>query len=69
MADAALEKSAAQKFLQEQGGTFDFQRYFFLIRRRLWLLALVVLLGMIGTGLWVWRQPQVYGSRAVLQIE
>jgi polysaccharide biosynthesis transport protein len=69
MADAALEKSAAQKFLQEQGATFDFQRYFFLIRRRLWLLALVVLLGMIGTGLWVWRQPQVYGSRAVLQIE
>lgn len=69
MADSAPQKTAALKFLQGQTSTFDFQRYFFLIRRQAWLLVLVVALGMILTGVWLWQQPKVYASRVVLQVE
>ena len=69
MADSASQKTAAAKFLQGQTSTFDFQRYLFLIRRQLWLLILVVALGMILTGVWLWQQPKVYASRVVLQVE
>ena len=69
MTNPALQKSAAIKFLQGEGTTFDFHRYFFLIRRRLWLLILIVVIGMIGTGIWLWREPKTYASRVVLQVE
>jgi succinoglycan biosynthesis transport protein ExoP len=69
MADPAQQKAAAIKFLQGQGGGFDFQRYFFLIRRRFWLLVLVVVIFMIGTATWLWREPKAYASRVVLQVE
>jgi len=69
MADPAQQKSAAIKFLQGQGGGFDFQRYFFLIRRRFWLLMLVVAIFMIGTASWLSREPRAYASRVVLQVE
>jgi polysaccharide biosynthesis transport protein len=69
MADSAPQKTAALKFLEGQTATFDFQRYFFLIRRQLWLVILVVALGMILTGVWLWQQPKVYESRVVLQVE
>jgi capsular exopolysaccharide synthesis family protein len=68
MANPASEKSAVFKFLEGQGATFDFQRYIFLIRRRFWLLSLVVALGLLFTGIWLFRQPKVYASRAVIQI-
>jgi succinoglycan biosynthesis transport protein ExoP len=69
MTDVANQKSTKLKFLEGQGATFDFQRYIFLIRRRLWLLILITALGLIGTGVWLWREPRVYASRAVIQIE
>ena len=69
MANIAPEKSAALKFLEGQAASFDFHRYLFLIRRRFWLLALVVALGLIGTGIKVSREPKIYASRAVIQIE
>jgi succinoglycan biosynthesis transport protein ExoP len=69
MANPASEKSAMLKFLEGQGATFDFQRYLFLIRRRFWLLALVVTLGLLGTGVKDSREPKIYASRAVIQIE
>src|SRR5580704_10392026 len=68
MVNPASEKSAVFKFLEGQGATFDFQRYIFLIRRRFWLLSLVVALGLLFTGIWLFRQPKVYASRAVIQI-
>jgi polysaccharide biosynthesis transport protein len=69
MADSAPQKTAAAKFLQGETATFDFQRYLFLIRRQLWLLILVVAMGLILTGVWLWQQPKVYTSRVVLQVE
>jgi polysaccharide biosynthesis transport protein len=69
MADVAVQKSAALRFLQGQGVGFDFNRYFFLIRRRLWLLILIVCLGGIGAFVFLLRQPKVYASRAVVQVE
>src|ERR1700758_244959 len=69
MADVAVQKSAALKFLQGQGVGFDFNRYFFLIRRRLWLLILIVCLGGLGMFVFLLREPKVYASRAVVQVE
>jgi len=69
MTDVALEKSAVLKFLQGQSVAFDLNRYFFLIQRRLWLLLVIVLLTVGATFAWLSRQPKIYGSRAVIQVE
>jgi polysaccharide biosynthesis transport protein len=69
MTDVALPKSAVLKFLQGQGVAFDFHRYFFLIQRRLWLLTVIISLAVLGTFAWLSRQPKVYSSRAVIQVE
>src|ERR1700756_5355479 len=69
MSDVALPKSVLHKFLQGQGMSFDFHRYLFLIQRRLWLLLIIVCLAMVGTFAWLSRQPKIYASRAVVQVE
>jgi polysaccharide biosynthesis transport protein len=69
MPDTAAQKSVALKFLQGQGVAFDFNRYFFLLRRRLWLLIVIVCLGVLGTLVFLLREPKVYSSRAVIQVE
>lgn len=48
---------------------FDFWRYFNLIVRYLWLIAMIVGAILIIAIAWVLRQPNVYASTAVLQIE
>jgi succinoglycan biosynthesis transport protein ExoP len=69
MSDVAGPKSAALKFLQGQNVSFDFNRYLYLIRRRLWLLIVIVCLGVLGMLVWLLREPKVYASRAVIQVE
>jgi polysaccharide biosynthesis transport protein len=69
MTDVALPKSTVLKFLQGQGVAFDFYRYFFLILRRLWLLIVIVTLAVLGTAAWLLREPKIYASRAVIQVE
>jgi capsular exopolysaccharide synthesis family protein len=69
MSDGTVPKSAALKFLQGQNVSFDFNRYFFLIQRRLWLLIVIVCLGVLAMLVWLLRQPKVYASRAVIQVE
>ena len=53
MSDVALPKSVLHKFLQGQGLSFDFHRYFFLVQRRLWLLIVIVCLAVAGTFAWL----------------
>lgn len=69
MSEVVLPKSALHKFLQGQGVPFDFNRYLFLIQRRLWLLIVIVCLAVAGTFAWLSRQPKIYASRAVVQVE
>jgi succinoglycan biosynthesis transport protein ExoP len=69
MSDVAIPKSVLHKFMQGQGMSFDFHRYLFLIQRRLWLLIVIVCLAMVGTFAWLSRQPKIYASRAVVQVE
>jgi polysaccharide biosynthesis transport protein len=69
MSDKDVQKSAALKFLEGQGVAFDFNRYFFLLRRRLWLLIVIVSLGIFGTIALLSREPKVYASRTVIQVE
>lgn len=48
---------------------FDWMRYYLLLRRRLWLILLVAGVVILGAFGWLLRQPKVYASRAVLQVE
>jgi len=48
---------------------FGFWRYFNLIVRYLWLVGLITGLALILAFAWLFRQPSIYASKAVLQIE
>jgi capsular exopolysaccharide synthesis family protein len=47
----------------------DFRRIYFLLIKKLWVIALVVAIGLIATLGWLARQPRIYESRAVLEVE
>jgi uncharacterized protein involved in exopolysaccharide biosynthesis len=58
-----------RQVFEELGGTMDFQRVFFLLLSRWWVIVLFVGISMaVATG-WVMRQPKIYESRAVLQVQ
>ncbi len=67
--DSAIPQSALHKFLGNQGTPFDFNRYLLLFRRNLWLIAVIVCVAMAATYAWLSRQPKLYSSRAVVQVE
>src|SRR5258708_23233071 len=67
--DSAIPQSALHKFLGNQGTPFDFNRYLLLFRRNLWLIAVLVCVAMAATYAWLSRQPKLYSSRAVVQVE
>jgi polysaccharide biosynthesis transport protein len=69
MSEEIIPRSAVHKFLGGQGMAFDFNRYLHLFRRYLWLIAVIVCAGMAGTYAWLSRQPKIYSSRAVVQVE
>jgi capsular exopolysaccharide synthesis family protein len=69
MSEEVIPRTALHKFLGGQGMPFDFNRYLHLFRRYLWLIAVIVCAGMAGTYAWLSRQPKIYASRAVVQVE
>jgi len=66
----SLNKPARpRQIFEELGSTVDFRRVFFLLLSRWWVIVLFVCISMVaGTG-WVMRQPKIYESRAVLQVQ
>jgi succinoglycan biosynthesis transport protein ExoP len=48
---------------------FDLRRIYFLLLKRFWIIAVVVVLGMITATAIVTRLPKTYESRAVLQVD
>ena len=48
---------------------FDFWRYFNLIARYLWLVGIITGLLFVLAFAWLLRQPNIYASKAVLQVE
>jgi len=69
MSEEIIPRSALHKFLGGQGMKFDFNRYLLLFRRGLWLIAVIVCVVTAGTYAWLARQPKIYASRAVVQVE
>src|ERR1700756_1955024 len=69
MSEEIIPRSALHKFLGGQGMKFDFNRYILLFRRSLWLIAVIVCVVTAGTYAWLARQPKIYASRAVVQVE
>jgi len=55
--------------LEEVEQMIDFHRYYYLLVKRLWVIGLVVALGMVAAFAWVIRKPNIYESRAVIQVE
>ncbi|MES2470100.1 MAG: polysaccharide biosynthesis tyrosine autokinase [Verrucomicrobiota bacterium] len=47
----------------------DIQHYLFLFLRHLWLIVLIIAATLAGMWVWLAKQPPVYASRAVLQVE
>lgn len=64
-----MQQHLARDFMRGGGKEFDLRRYLFLLRRRLWLIVLVVTLSLVATYAWVSRQPREYSSRVVVQVE
>ena len=48
---------------------FDWKRYYFLLLRRWWIIGLITVVVTSGVAGWVFRQPKIYTSSAVLQVE
>ena len=69
MSEEIIPRSALHKFLGGQGMKFDFNRYLLLFRRGLWLIAVIVCVVTAGTYAWLARQPKIYASRSVVQVE
>ena len=69
MSEEIIPRSALHKFLGGQGMKFDFNRYILLFRRSLWLIAVIVCVVTAGTYAWLARQPKIYASRSVVQVE
>jgi succinoglycan biosynthesis transport protein ExoP len=67
--EPAIPQAALHKFLGNQGSAFDFSRYFLLFRRNLWLILVIVCVVMAATYAWLSRQPKLYASRAVVEVE
>jgi capsular exopolysaccharide synthesis family protein len=48
---------------------FDFRKYYHLLLHNLWLIAVVTGLIVLAAAAWVMRQPKIYASHALLQVE
>jgi len=59
----------AGEFFSREGASFDWQRYYHLLRRKWWLIALVTCVVCLGAFGWLLRQPKVFASRGVLQVD
>lgn len=70
---ARLEHNSSSSRIR--GGThemenlLDFQRLYYLMRRRWWVIAIIVGIATISSLGWVMRQPKIYESRSVLQVQ
>lgn len=68
MNEPAVQRHLMRDFLKGSAKAFDFVHYFQLLRRNLWLIALVVTLALVGAFAWLSRQPKEYGSRVLVQV-
>jgi succinoglycan biosynthesis transport protein ExoP len=58
-----------RQIFEELGSTVDFRRVFFLLLSRWWVIVLFVGISMSAATGWIMRQPKIYESRAVLQVQ
>jgi capsular exopolysaccharide synthesis family protein len=60
---------SSHRISEEIGSVLDFRRIYFLILSRWWVVVLFVGISMTAATGWVMRQPKIYESRAVLQVQ
>jgi capsular exopolysaccharide synthesis family protein len=60
---------SSHRISEETGSVLDFRRIYFLVLSRWWVVVLFVGISMTAATGWVMRQPKIYESRAVLQVQ
>src|ERR1700730_432925 len=66
---AGVQKHLIRDFVRGGGKELDLTRYFHLLQRNLWLIALIVVVVLSSTYTWLTFQPKQYASRSLVQIE
>jgi succinoglycan biosynthesis transport protein ExoP len=64
-----VQKHLMRDYARGGGKELDFTRYFHLLLRNLWLVALIVVAALAGTYVWLLHQPVEYAAKAVVQVE
>jgi succinoglycan biosynthesis transport protein ExoP len=64
-----VQKHLIRDYVHGGSKDFDFTRYFHLLLRHLWLVALIVVVALAGTYVWLIHQPVEYAAKAVVQVE
>lgn len=64
-----VQKHLVRDFVRGGGKELDFTRYFHLLLRNLWLVALIVGVALAATFVWLIHQPVQYASKTVVQVE
>jgi polysaccharide biosynthesis transport protein len=66
---AGIQKHLIRDFVRGGGKELDITRYFHLLRRNLWLVALIVIGVLSATFVWLKLQQPQYASKAIVQVE
>lgn len=66
---AEVQKRLVRDFVRGGGKELDLTRYFHLLRRNLWLIAVIMVVVLSGTFAWLNFQPRQYASRTIVQVE
>ena len=66
---AGVQKHLIRDFVRGGGKELDLNRYFHLLLRNLWLIAVIVVVVLSGTFIWLIFQPRQYASRTIVQVE
>ena len=64
-----IKPARPRQVFEELGSTVDFRRVYFLLLSRWWVIVLFVGISMAAATGWIMRQPKIYESRAVLQVQ
>jgi succinoglycan biosynthesis transport protein ExoP len=64
-----VQRHLIRDYARSGGKDLDFTRYLHLLLRHLWLVALIVVVALAGTYVWLIHQPVEYAAKAAVQVE
>src|SRR5260370_20140488 len=64
-----VQQHLIRDFVRGGGKELDLTRYFHLLQRNVWLIAVIVVVVLSGTFTWLIFQPRQYASCTIVQVE